>query len=133
MSQVCFRSSRSPMFLKISSLKNFARFTGKHLCRRLFLNKIAGLRLATLLKARLHHRCFFVNFSKILRTPSVDACAVPIPLLMIYFAQHLVETTSYRSSHPGMFLGKGVLKRCSNFTGEHPCQSVISIKLHQLY
>ena len=28
-----------------------------------------------------------------------------------------------------MFIGKGVLKMCSKFTGEHPCQSVISIKL----
>ena len=26
-------------------------------------------------------------------------------------------------------LGKGVLKICSKFTGEHPCLSVISIKL----
>ena len=25
---------------------------------------------------------------------------------------------------------KGVLKICSNFTGEYPCQSKISIKLH---
>ena len=28
-----------------------------------------------------------------------------------------------------MFLGKGVLKIRSKFTGEHPCRSVISIKL----
>ena len=28
-----------------------------------------------------------------------------------------------------VFLGKGVLKVCSRFTGEHPCRSVISIKL----
>ena len=28
-----------------------------------------------------------------------------------------------------MFLGKGVLKTCDKFTGEHPSQSVISIKL----
>ena len=28
-----------------------------------------------------------------------------------------------------MFLGKGVLKICSKLTWEHPCQSVISIKL----
>ena len=28
-----------------------------------------------------------------------------------------------------VFLGKGVLKICSKFTGEHPCQSVVSIKL----
>ena len=34
-----------------------------------------------------------------------------------------------RSSHPQVFLGKGVLKICSKFTGEHPCQSAISIKL----
>ena len=30
-----------------------------------------------------------------------------------------------RSSHPKMFLGKGVLKICSKFTGDHPCRSVI--------
>ena len=34
-----------------------------------------------------------------------------------------------RSSHQKVFLGKGVLKICSKFTAEHPCQSVISIKL----
>ena len=28
-----------------------------------------------------------------------------------------------------MFLGKGVLEICCNFTGEHPCRGVISIKL----
>ena len=28
-----------------------------------------------------------------------------------------------------MFLEKGVLKKCSKFTGEHPCRSTISIKL----
>ena len=40
----------------------------------------------------------------------------------------------YRSRHTEVFLGKGVLKKCSKFTGEHPCQSLISIKLlKQLY
>ena len=34
-----------------------------------------------------------------------------------------------RSSRPEVFLGKGVLKICSKFTGEHPCRSLISIKL----
>ena len=34
-----------------------------------------------------------------------------------------------RSSHPEVFLEKGVLKICSKFTGEHPCRSAISIKL----
>ena len=35
----------------------------------------------------------------------------------------------FRSSHPEVLLGKGVLKICSKFTGEHPCQSAIWIKL----
>ena len=34
-----------------------------------------------------------------------------------------------RSSPSEVFLGKGVLKICSKLTGEHPCQSVISITL----
>ena len=34
-----------------------------------------------------------------------------------------------RSSHPKVLLAKGVLKIWSKFTGEHPCQSTISIKL----
>ena len=35
----------------------------------------------------------------------------------------------HRSSPPDVFLGKGALKICNKFTGEHPCRSVISIKL----
>ena len=50
-------------------LRNFTKFTGKHLCQSLFFNKVAGLRPATLLKKRLWHRCFPVNFVKFLRTP----------------------------------------------------------------
>ena len=41
----------------------------------------------------------------------------------------LIKKTSSRSSRPEVFLGKGGLKICSKFTGEHPCRSVISIKL----
>ena len=62
---------------KRSVVKNFTKFTGKHLCQSLFFNKVAGLmpatlfkkRLATLLKERLWNRCFPVNFAKFLRTP----------------------------------------------------------------
>ena len=32
-----------------------------------------------------------------------------------------------------MFLEKGVLKICSDFTGEHPCRSAISIKLQSSF
>ena len=38
-------------------------------------------------------------------------------------------STGIRSSRPELFLRKGVQKKCSKFTGGHPCRSVISIKL----
>ena len=55
--------------MKKGVLRNFTKFTGKHLCQSLLFNKVAGLRPATLLKKRLWHRCFPVNFAKFLRTP----------------------------------------------------------------
>ena len=48
-------------------LRNFAKFTGKHLWQSLFFNKVADLRPATLFKKRLCHRCFPVNFMKFLK------------------------------------------------------------------
>ena len=62
-------SSRPEVFCKEGILINFSKFTGKHLCQSLFLNKVAGLRPATLLKKRLWHRCFPMNFVKFLGTP----------------------------------------------------------------
>ena len=58
--------SRPEVFCKKGFLKNFAKFTGKHLHQSLFF-KVAGLRPATLLKKRLWHMCFLVNFAKFLR------------------------------------------------------------------
>ena len=50
-------------------LANFTKFTEKHLCQSLLFNRVAGLRAATLLKKRLWHRRFSVNFVEFLRTP----------------------------------------------------------------
>ena len=55
--------------VKKGVLRNFTKFTGKHLCQSLFFNKVAGVTLVTLLKKRLWHRCFPVNVVKFLRTP----------------------------------------------------------------
>ena len=55
--------------VKKGVLINFAKFTGKHLSQSFFFNKSADLRSATLLKKRLWHRCFPVNFAKFIRTP----------------------------------------------------------------
>ena len=62
------RSNRPEVFCKKDVLKNFIKFTGKHLCQSLFFNEVAGLRPATSLKKRLWHRCFPFNFAKFLRT-----------------------------------------------------------------
>ena len=67
--KVIDRSIQQRCSLRKGVLRNFVKFTGKHLCQSLFLNKVSGLRPATLLKKRLWHRCFPVNFVKFLRTP----------------------------------------------------------------
>ena len=48
---------------------------------------------------------------------------------MAFLISFKVRVVRKRSSHPEVFSEKGVLKTCSKFTGEHPCWSVISIKL----
>ena len=63
------RTSRPEVFCKKGVLWNFVKFLGKHQYQSLFFNKVAALRLGTLLKKRLWHRCFPVNFAKFLRTP----------------------------------------------------------------
>ena len=45
-SEIC-RSSRPDVLCKKGVLKNFAKFTGKHLCQSLFFNKVAGLLFCT--------------------------------------------------------------------------------------
>ena len=57
------RSSRLEVFCKNRVLRNFVKFTEKHLCQSLFFNKIAVLRPVTLLKKRLWHRYFPMNFA----------------------------------------------------------------------
>ena len=44
--------------LGMGVIRNFTKFTGKHMCQSLFCNKVAGLRSTTLLKKRLWHSVF---------------------------------------------------------------------------
>ena len=59
-------SSRPEVFCKKGVLRNFARFTGKHLCKSFFYSINWP---ATLLKKKLWHRCFPVNLAKFVKTP----------------------------------------------------------------
>ena len=83
------RSSRPEVFCTEGVLKNFAKFTGKHLSQSLFFNKVPDLRPATLFKDRLRHRCFpkfykFFENTFFYRTPAVAASEV-------YFSSHQVN------------------------------------------
>ena len=64
-----FRCSRPEIVYKTGVLKNFVKFTEKHLRRSLGFNKVAGLQAGAISRKRLRHRCFPVNFAKFFRTP----------------------------------------------------------------
>ena len=81
-------------FYKKGVLNNFAKFTAKCLRQILILKKSQ----ATLLKKRPCHRCFFVNFAKILRKP---------------FLQNTSEGETASALNKMFYLG------CSSFTFEH--------------
>ena len=57
------------MFWKKGVLRNFAKFTEKHLCQSLFLNKVAGLWPCNFIIKETLVQVFSVNFAKFLKTP----------------------------------------------------------------
>ena len=52
--------------------------------------------------------------------PTGICCSV----LPAYLKETCSKINQCQSSHLEVFLGEGVLKICSKFTGEHPCRSV---------
>ena len=74
-SQPLKKPSYLHMLFKVGSSKNFAIFTGKHLCWALFLIKFKGLQL---FKNRLQHRCFFVDIAKFLVTSFLSFTRTPV-------------------------------------------------------
>ena len=53
--KIILTSSCPEVFCGKGVLKNFTKFTGKHLCKSIFFDKDAGLRPATSLKKRFWH------------------------------------------------------------------------------
>ena len=62
------RSSREKVFCEKGVLRNLTIIHRKTPVQKSLFNKVPGLRPATLLKRRLWHKCFLVNFVKSLRT-----------------------------------------------------------------
>ena len=94
------------VFCKKALLRNSTKFTGKHVWQSLFFNKVAGLRPATLLKKRLWHRCFPVNFVKFLRTPFLRNTSRLLLLSIIVTIDIMVINT--------FIIAEAALRRCSS-------------------
>ena len=62
-------------------LRNFLKFTGKHMCQGLFFNKVASLRPATLLKKKTPAEVFSCEFCEISKNT--------------FFTEHLRTTASH--------------------------------------
>ena len=80
-----FRRCCSQIFFKIGALKNFAKFTGKDLCRSLIFDKVADIRPATSFKKRHRYltQVFFCKFWKILKNSLIYRT---LPVAEIVFA-----------------------------------------------
>ena len=83
----------------------------------------------------LHFAWFLANFSlvlliKVLLIKKASILFKPKTLVFQSFQrqERRLWTEIGGSSPPEVFLGKGVLKKCRKFTGEHPWRSLISIK-----
>ena len=63
------RNSRPEVFCKKVVLRNFAKFTGKHLCQSLFFNTVAGLAWNVIKKRDSGTGVFLWIFVKFVRTP----------------------------------------------------------------
>ena len=61
-----FRSTHPEVFYQ-KDLRNFAKFTGRHLCQGLFFNKVAGLSLQLYLKKDPGASVFSCEFLEILK------------------------------------------------------------------
>ena len=124
-----FRSRFGRCSIKKGVLENFTKFTGKHLCQSLFFKKVAGLRPVNLLKRRLWHWCFPVNFAKFSRTPFSQSTSGRLILVIFPGAKNHHKGT--KNHHKGTLqfprgLGKSlpeylILQECSEF--------VLSIKM----
>ena len=73
--------------------------------------------------------CFEDFYKKISEAFIGDDVSKDYDYLCNMFSYFEEALTSYRSSPLEVFLRKSVLTICSKVTGEHPCRSVISIKL----
>ena len=104
-----FRSSLPEMFCNKGVLRNFAKFTGKHLFQSLFFNKLARLRPVTFLKKESLAQVFSCKFCEVskntffYRIPSAAASVyynenimTPLRVFPSKFFKHITTATYHR-------------------------------------
>ena len=93
-SPTIFRSSHCSHSIKKAILKDFVRFTGKHLCWSLFFNKLAGLSPVTLLKRNSNTDVFFANIEKFGRSPILKNICEQLHFRKVFQVQDLAKETT---------------------------------------
>ena len=130
------RSNHPEVFCKKGVLGNFTKFKGKHQCQGLFFNKVKGLRPPTLLKKRLWHKCFPVNFAEISKNTfcyraTSGGCSKKKERKK---SQMIIIVGVDNQKQPAeVFYKKGVLKDSAKFTGKHLYQSLFFNKVAGLW
>ena len=86
-----YRSNRPDMFCKKDVIRNFAKFTGNHLCQCLYFNMVAGfIKIETLAQV---FPCEFCKISKntfSYRTPPVAAFVLMKKCLLNFAWHHVI-------------------------------------------
>ena len=104
---ITFQRSGCPeVFCKKGVLRNFIKFTRKHLCQSLFFDKVAGLRHATLIIKETLAQVFSSEFYEIskntfsYRTPLVAAFAFWNILTLFFHENFHVSKEKFRHISP---------------------------------
>ena len=96
-----YRSSQRRCSVKEGVLRKvFAKCTGKHLCQRLYFNKVRGLRL--------WHKCLPLNFAKFLRTAFLQNTYGRLILIL-----------AFQKQPPEVFYEKRCSWKFAKFTEKH--------------
>ena len=94
-----YRSSRPDVFCKKGILRNFGKFTGKHKCQSLYLNKVAG-QACNFIKIETLTQVFPVNFPKFLRTPFLREHLRWLLLVLTNFGTTMLHENKIRKNKP---------------------------------
>ena len=76
------------MFCKKGVLRNFAKFTGKHLFQSLFFNKLAGLRPETFFKKESLAQVFSCEFCEI--SKNTFFYRIPPAVASVYYNENIM-------------------------------------------